>query len=114
MKVENISFGSITIDGKTYDKDVIIDGGSVKKRQKAESKKYKDIFGHTPLSHEENIPWDCQYLIIGTGHTSALPVMDEVLDIAVRKGVKVIPMSTPEAIKHINDPHTNLILHLTC
>ena len=114
MNVKNLSFGSITIDGKTYEKDVIIDGGVVKKRQKAESKKYSYIFGHTPLSPEENIPWDCECLIVGTGHTASLPVMDEVIDIAVRKGVKLVTMSTPEAVKHINDPRTNLILHLTC
>jgi hypothetical protein len=40
--------------------------------------------------------------------------MKEVYDIAMRKGVKLITMSTPEAVKHINDPGTNLILHLTC
>jgi len=114
MKIKNLSFGSITIDGETYGKDVIIDNGSIKKRKKAESKKYSDMFGHTPLSPDENIPWNCKRLIIGTGHSSSLPVMDEVCKIAVRKGVKLVIMSTPEAIKHINDPHTNLILHLTC
>jgi hypothetical protein len=40
--------------------------------------------------------------------------MDEVHDIAISKGVELVIMSTPEAIKHINDPHTNFILHLTC
>ena len=114
MKVKNLSFGSINIDGETYVKDVIINNGSIKKRKKAESKKYSDRFGHTPLSLDENIPWNCKHLIIGTGHGSSLPVMDEVCDIAIRKGVKLAIMSTPEAIKHINDPHTNFILHLTC
>jgi hypothetical protein len=114
MKVKNLSFGSITIDGVTYKKDVIIDNGSINKRKKAESKKYSERFGHTPLSTNENIPWNCQRLIVGTGHSSSLPVMDEVCDIAVRKKVELVTMSTPEAIKHINDPHTNLILHLTC
>ena len=114
MTVKNLSFGSITIDGETYVKDVIIDNGSIKKRKKAESKKYSDRFGHTPLSPKENIPWNCKRLIVGTGHSSSLPVMDKVCAIAVRKGVKLVIMSTPEAIKHINDPHTNLILHLTC
>ena len=114
MIVKNLSFGSITIDGETYVKDVIIDNGSIKKRKKSESKKYSDRFGHTPLSPDENIPWNCKRLIVGTGHSSSLPVMDEVCDIAVRKGVELVIMSTPEAIKHINDPHTNLILHLTC
>ena len=114
MIVKNLSFGSITIDGETYVKDVIIDNGLIKKRKKAESKKYGDRFGHTPLSPDENIPWNCKCLIVGTGHSSSLPVMDEVCDIAVRKGVELVIMSTPEAIKHINNPHTNLILHLTC
>lgn len=114
MIVKNISFGAITIDGETYGKDVIIDNGSVNKRDKAESKKYSNRFGHTPLSMDENIPWNCKHLVIGAGHSSSLPVMDEIRDIAVQKNVELVVMSTPEAVKHINDPHTNLILHLTC
>ena len=114
MIVKNLSFGSITIDGETYVKDVIIDNCSIRKRKKAESKKYIDRFGHTPLSPDENIPWNCKRLIVGTGHSSSLPVMNEVYNIAIRKNVELVIMSTPEAIKHINDSHTNLILHLTC
>jgi hypothetical protein len=30
------------------------------------------------------------------------------------KGVDLVILSTPEAIKHINDPQTNFIFHLTC
>ena len=114
MTVNNLSFGSITIDEETYEKDVIIDNGSVKKRKKAESKKYSSMFGHTPLSPDENIPWNCKHLIIGAGHSSCLPVMEEVQNIADSKGVELVIMSTPEAIKHINDQHTNFVLHLTC
>jgi hypothetical protein len=114
MIVKNLSFGSITIDDEAYGKDVIIDKGLVKKRKKAKSKIYSDMFGHTPLSPDENIPWKCKRLVIGTGHNSSLPIMEEVSKIAHRKGVELLVMSTPEAIKHINDPDTNLILHLTC
>jgi len=114
MIVKNLTFGSITIDGEVYVKDVIIDNGLVKKRKKAESKKYRDRFGHTPLSPDENIPWNCRRLVIGTGHSSSLPVMEEVYNTAHGKGVELLVMSTPEAIQHINDPNTNLILHLTC
>jgi hypothetical protein len=52
--------------------------------------------------------------IDGTVHNSCLPVMDEVYNIAAQKGVELIVISTPEAVKHINDAHTNLILLLTC
>ena len=59
MKVNDLTFGSITIDGEVWSKDVIIDNGTVKKRKKGESKQYREIYGHTPLSPEENIPWKC-------------------------------------------------------
>jgi len=114
MKVEDLSFGSITIDGITYGKDVVIDRGTVKKRNKSQSKPYRSRFGHTPLSSDENIPWNCKKLIIGTGHSSSLPVMDEVYALAKEKGVEMLTMSTPEAVKYINDEDTNTILHLTC
>jgi hypothetical protein len=114
MEVNDLSFGSITIDGVTYDNDVVIKNGVVKKRKKAESKKYREQYGHTPLSAEENIPWKCKHLIIGTGHNSSLPVMEVVYKKAQKKGVELLIMNTPEAVKHINDRDTNLILHLTC
>ena len=114
MLVNNLTFGMITIDGVTYDKDIVIDHRSIHKRKKSGSKKYKDIFGHTPLSPEENIPWDCKRLIVGTGHSMSMTVMEEVYNVAARKGVELLTLSTPEAVKHINEEHTNFILHLTC
>lgn len=114
MKVDRLEFGSITIDGKVYKEDVVIDNGVIRKRKKSKSKKYRDKFGHTPLSADEKIPWKCRHLIVGTGHSSSLPVMEEVFKKARKKGVELHLMATPEAIKHINDPDTNLILHLTC
>jgi hypothetical protein len=62
MRVEKFSFGSIRIDGVTYEHDVVIDRGEVRK-----PKEFRDAFGHTPLSVEEGIPWKCQRLVIGTG-----------------------------------------------
>jgi hypothetical protein len=56
---------------------VVIDRGQIRKRKKKPSKKFRDEFGHTFLSIEEEIPWKCRRLVIGTG-TGALPVMEEV------------------------------------
>ena len=75
-RFEAFSFGSIRIDGVTYEHDVRIDRGQVRKRKKKLSKKFRAAFGHTPLSADEKIPWKCRRLVIGTG-TGALPVMDE-------------------------------------
>jgi hypothetical protein len=115
MRFEAFSFGSIRIDGNTYDHDVTIDRGKVRKRKKKPSKKFRDDFGHTPLSAEERIPWKCDRLVIGTG-TGALPVMDEVKQEARRRGVELRILPTAQAIEllKVPRPYTNAILHVTC
>jgi hypothetical protein len=57
MKFQQFSFGQIRIDGIEYGYDVVIDRGKVGKRKKKASKKFREAFGHTPLSLEEDIPW---------------------------------------------------------
>jgi len=117
MRFESFSFGSISIDGITYEHDVVIDHGQVRKRKKEPSKKFRDPFGHTPLSIEEKIPWrDCSRLVIGTGAMGALPVMEEVKSEARRLEVKLVILPTAEAIEELrgNPRGTNAILHVTC
>jgi hypothetical protein len=55
MRFQAFSFGSIRIDGVTYPHDVVIDREHVRKRKKKPSKKFREAFGHTPLSIEEDI-----------------------------------------------------------
>ena len=50
MRFTGYSFGSIQVDGVTYDHDLIIDRGKIRKRKKAGSRKFRDAYGHTPLS----------------------------------------------------------------
>jgi len=115
MHFEAFSFGLIRIDGVTYEHDVLIDRGRVRRRKKKASKKFRDAFGHTPLSIEEEIPWKCRKLVIGTG-TGALPIMEEVRQEAKRRHVRLLVLPTPQAIRALEeDPEqTNAILHVTC
>lgn len=55
MRFEAFSFGSLRVDGVTYDHDVVIDRGKILKRKKGRSKKFRDAYGHTPVSVEEKI-----------------------------------------------------------
>ena len=115
MRFEAFSWGSIRIDGTTYDHDVLIDRGRVRKRKKKRSKKFRDEFGHTPLSIEERVPWKCRSLVVGTG-TGALPVMDELKQEAKRRKVDLRILPTAQAIELLKKSrrHTNAILHVTC
>ena len=116
MYFDHFSFGTIRIDGVSSEHDVIIDRGRVRKRQKSPSKRFADAFGHTPLSTEEEIPWKCHRLIIGTGAYGRLPVMKEVKREAKRRKVELVVLPTSEAIQILNgNPEaTNAILHITC
>lgn len=116
MRIDQFIFGSIRIDGVIYEHDVVIARGRVRKRKKKSSKPFRDAFGHTPLSIEENIPWDCRRLVVGTGADGALPVMDEVKQEAARREVQLLTVPTSEAIRALQaEPkETNAILHVTC
>ena len=116
MRFSDYSFGSVRVDGVTYDHDLIIDRGKIRKRKKGASRKFRGTHGHTPLSAGEDIPWRCRRLVIGTGAAGALPVMEEFRDEARRRGVDLVVLPTARAIGELtaSTKDTNAILHLTC
>jgi hypothetical protein len=116
MRFGRFSFGSIEIDGATYEHDVVIDHGEITKRRKGPSKGLRSRYGHTPLSLAEDIPWTCACLVIGSGADGRLPVMDDVSEEATRRGVRLLVLPTREAIQELDrlPSDTNAILHLTC
>jgi hypothetical protein len=113
MHFEKFTFGSIRIDGITYEYDVVIDRGQVRKRRKKVSKKFRDTFGHTPLSIEEEMPWKCRRLVVGTG-TGALPVMEEVKREAQRRKIKmlILPMAQFASQRLYESSAANEVCHL--
>jgi hypothetical protein len=116
MRFEEFSFGSIRIDGVTHEHDVVIDRGKIRKRKKKASKKFRDAFGHTPLSIEEGIPWKCHRLVVGTGAYGGLPVMKDVKLAATQRKINLLILPTAAAIEALeqDSDHTNAILHVTC
>jgi hypothetical protein len=117
MRVDEYTFGRITIDGVAYDHDVVIEGGEIRKRKKGPSKPRQAEFGHTPLTPAEKIPWSEKHLWIGTGAYGRLPVTDDFREEAHRRAVELLVKTTPELVKIINRAlpmSTNMILHVTC
>ena len=54
MEIENTTFGTITMDGKTYEHDVVVRlSGEVVKRKKKLSKKY---YGTSHILRKEDDP----------------------------------------------------------
>jgi hypothetical protein len=112
-----VEFGVLEIDGRRYDGDVILDAGTVRRRRKKPSKRFRDRYGHTPLSVEEAIPWGGRRLVIGTGMDGALPIMPEVTAEAERRGVELITCPTTEACRLLDGMEPGeayAVLHVTC
>ena len=116
VRISGYTFGSVHVDGVTYEHDLIIDHGKIRKRNKGASRKFRGAYRHTPLSAAEDLPWRCRRLVIGTGADGKLPVMKQVHDEARRREVDLVILPTAQAIGVLTatTKDTNAILHLTC
>ena len=79
MEIERTTFGTITIDGKTYEHDVIIRlSGEVARRKKQLSKKYYGT-SHVLSKDEAKFVFEngCEQLILGSGQMVPRDNLDE-------------------------------------
>lgn len=118
MQVDKAEFGSITIDGKTYGHDVIIQlSGKIEKRRKKLS---KEKYGTSHIISEAEAKYvfedGCDVLIVGAGHNGNVSLSQEASDYFDKKGCRVILQPTPEAIRFFNQSHEKKIglMHVTC
>jgi hypothetical protein len=117
VKAKLVAFGEIKIAGERYNRDVVIDGGKIRKRDKGPSKALRGGFGHTPLTTAEEIPWGGKRLIIGTGADGQLPIAPDVREEAERRGITIEALPTDEACRLLADidpADVYAILHITC
>ncbi len=118
MRIEGTEFGSITIDGKTYDHDVVIHlSGKVEKRQKKLSKEQYGTSHIISKAEAKSVFEDgCDVLIIGAGQEGNVHLSSEASDYFEKKGCKVIVQPTPEAIRSFNHSHAKKVglMHVTC
>jgi hypothetical protein len=112
--ISSIKFGSITIDGRVYENDVILtwDG-----KVKAAETETRHLIGTKELS--QLILERPEIIVIGTGQTSLVRISPEVVKLADEKKLKIIEKPTPAAVKEFSElAHLGkkvvAYLHLTC
>ncbi len=117
-KTEATSFGSITIDGQKFEHDVLIrQNGTIRKRKKKLSKKFYGTSHKISRAEAEFIYEEgAQTLIIGTGQYDRVRLSKEAQEYFVGRGLEVIAVATPEAIKRWNEAQGDTIglFHVTC
>ena len=118
MEIENTTFGTITMDGKTYEHDVVVRlSGEVVKRKKKLSKKYYGT-SHILSKDEAKFVFEkgCEQLIVGSGQMSNVRLSPEAETYFAKKNCKVLLQPTPEAIHVFNRSTARKIglFHVTC
>ena len=117
-RIEDTNFGSITIEGKTFNYDVIIRiSGDVEKRKKKLS---KSVYGssHTISAGEAAYIYenDAEKMILGSGQYGMVSLSEEASEFFKERGCQVEILPTPVAIDAWNqsDEGTIGLFHITC
>ena len=118
MKIENTAFGTITIDGTTYEHDVLTRlSGEVVKRKKKLSKTYYGT-SHVLSKEEAKFVFErgCNQLVVGSGQIGNVRLSREAEAYFEKKDCKVLLQPTPDAIRVFNKSHAKKIglFHVTC
>ncbi len=117
-KIDKTKFGSITVDGKKYENDILIRlDGKVTKRKKKLSREVYGTSHILSLAEAEDIYEDgVKRLIIGSGQEGMLKLSDEAQAFFQKKDCEVQMLTTPNAIERWNEAKGTTIglFHITC
>lgn len=112
MFIDDYHFGSITIDGKTYQHDVEVHkDGQILAWQRKESHLVDEEDIQRALAEKPEM------IIIGTGEAGVAQVSPEVQELVAEKGIKLVIEKTNEAIRAFNTVKQTKVIglfHLTC
>lgn len=118
-KFDRTWFGGVSVDGKEH-YDVIVVGEKVLDREDIVPGWFEGRTHHIVYEHElkkllEERP---EVIIIGSGQDGVLRVPAEVEEAVRKKGIGLVVLETPEAIKEYNrlsaTKRVNALIHTTC
>jgi len=114
MHIDYYAYGTMTVDGKVYSKDLIIFPEKIIadwRRKDGHSLRTEDL--------KEVFEYEPDFLIVGKGDSGVMCVLDEVKKTAKDKIIELMDKNTHEAVKIFNDlvqknKKVVGIFHLTC
>ena len=116
--IDGTTFGSITIEGKVLEQDVIIRrGGKVKKRKKKLSKAVYGTSHTISLAEAEHVFQEgADRLIVGTGQFGLVELSDKATAYFEDRDCQVDLIPTQQAINAWNKAEGSVIglFHVTC
>jgi hypothetical protein len=117
-RIDETQFGSVTIDGKVFEHDVVIRlGGKVEKRKKKLSKAVYGTSHTISLAEAKHIyQQGAARLLLGAGQHGRVALSEEAAAYFARHRCQVELLPTPEVIPVWNQAEGAVIglLHVTC
>ncbi|MGB5895257.1 MAG: MTH938/NDUFAF3 family protein [Ignavibacteriaceae bacterium] len=117
-RIDNTSFGSITIEGKVFDHDVFINlNGEINKRKKKLSKKHFGTSHIISLEEAKHIYEEgVEKFLVGSGQTGMVTLSDEASEFLDQMNCNVFIIPTAGAIEKWNKESGSVIglFHITC
>jgi hypothetical protein len=117
-RIDRTRFGSVTIDGKVYEHDVLIRlGGELEKRKKKLSKAVHGTSHIISLAEARHIyQKGAELLLIGAGQSGTVTLSEEAAAYFKRHRCQVRLLPTPEVIPAWNQAEGPVIglVHVTC
>jgi len=119
MKIDEIKFGHIVVEGKRYSQIVIAD----EEVEERDERKLEDLFG---TSHrvgeweaEALLKGNPQYIIVGNGYSGAMEVQPEIMQELKNAGAEILILHSPIAADKYNElieqgKKVNVLIHTTC
>ena len=117
MKIDNYAFGSITVDGEVYHKDLWIIDGIIKKRDKSIAKsKFGTSHRISKKELKKVLTPNTKRVIIGSGNSGLVSLTKKAQKYLEEQDIEVEMYKTGELIqRNIEIRKTDAgILHLTC
>ena len=116
--IDSTSFGTITVEQRVFDHDIVIrSSGEIKKRKKKLSKKVHGTSHILSLQEAEFIyQKGIVGVIIGTGQYGALKLSEGAERFFKKRECSVMLMPTPAAIEFWNEAEGKIagLFHVTC
>ena len=117
-RFDSVEWGTVKVDGKEYDYDVAVTPkGELKPRTNERDKFGSHSFSKNEL--EKIYRNGAEIIVIGTGTSDLASLSTEAEGFAKQKGIKLIKLSSYEAIKKYNElayerKNVGAIIHITC
>lgn len=112
--IDSTRFGSITIEGKTYESDVIVTSDGKVKEAELDTRHLVGERDFLMLLFER-----VDIVVIGTGQTGCVEISEKVKKFAKDKKIRLVVKPTPEAIETFNEfvrsgKKVVAYMHVTC